>query len=165
MHEDLDDAHRATAFRTQAAWILLLLIITRLLTGHLIRLWCLTDQTPDPFDPVPADAVGEEARVTDAVEAGRKDRGQDAPDDLIRGQAHDLHPVTALDAVIFPSEGHGVSIGADQAMVRDRHAVRLSAEMGQPRFRPAEGWFGIDCPIGFAQRREMRCEGIGIDQL
>ncbi len=72
--------------------------------GHLIRLWLTAEQAPDHRDPVPADAVGEEARVTDAVEAGGQHMDQEAANELIRGQAHGLHAVPALDVVVLPAE-------------------------------------------------------------
>ena len=65
------------------------------------------EQAPDLFDPVAADTVGEEACVADAVEAGGQDVDQEPADELVRGQAHDLHAIAALDPVVLPAERHG----------------------------------------------------------
>jgi len=102
--------------------------------------------------------------VADAVEAGRQDMDQEAADELRRVEAHNLHPVTTLDPIVFPAEGHGDAIGADQAVVRDGDAVGIAAEIGQHGFGPAEGWLGIDDPVGFAQRREVGREVIRVCQ-
>lgn len=56
-----------------------------------------------------------------------------------RGRPHDLLPVAALDAVILPAERHGIGIGTDQAVVRDRHPVGVAAQVSQNRLRLPEG--------------------------
>ncbi len=66
---------------------------------------------------------------------------QEPPDELSRGEVHGLHSVSALDAIVFPSEGYGVVIGVDQAVVRDRHPVRVSAEICQTASGPPKGGF------------------------
>lgn len=80
--------------------------------------------------------------MPDAVEAIREHMHQEPADELIRGQAHYLHSVAALDPIVFPAEGHDVGIGADQAVVRDGDAVGVSAEIGEDRLWATEGWFG-----------------------
>ncbi len=89
---------------------------------------------------------------------------QEAADELGRGQAHDLCAITSLDAVVLPVESHGVAIGTDQPVVGDRNPMRISAEIGQHLLGPAKGWFGIDDPVGFAQRYEMGRECIWVGQ-
>lgn len=103
--------------------------------------------------------------MADAVEAARQDMDQEPADELVGGQAHDLHPFTALGAVVFPAERHDALVGTDQAMVGDGDAVRVPAEIGQHGFGSAEGRFGIDDPVGFAQRREMGREGVWVCQF
>ena len=130
-----------------------------------LRLRRRLDQSPDGVDPVAADAIGEEARMANAVEAGGQDMDQEAADELRFGQAHHLHPVAALDPVVLPPERHRSGVGADEAVVRDRDAVGVAAEIGQHRLRPAEGRLGVDDPVGLAQRREMGGEGVGVGQF
>ncbi len=141
--EGLDDTHRTTALRACLVDVLFLRFGLRIVTCHLIRLRCLIDQMPYLLDPVAADTVGEEARVSDAVEARRQDMDQKAANELGYGQAHDLHPITAFDAVVFPAEGHRVAIGIDEPVVGDRHPVRIAAQICQHGLGPVEGWFGI----------------------
>lgn len=150
--EGLNDNHRTTAFWAR-------LVRGRIfgfggcgLVWHLSGFWFGIKQAPDLSDPVAANAICKEARVADAMEAGRQDVDQEPADELIRGQAHDLHAISAFDAVVFPPEGHSVGICADEAMVGDRHTVRVTAEVGQHGLRPAKGRFGIHHPVGFAQR-------------
>ena len=68
--EGFDDDHRATAFGARLMDIQIGRIIASALIRRLARLWLRIKQTPDPLDPVAADAIGEEASVADAVEAG-----------------------------------------------------------------------------------------------
>lgn len=94
------------------------------------------------------------------METAGQNVGQEAADEPAYGQAHCLLAITALDPAIFPTERNGLSIGADEAAVGDRNTVGISAEIGKYGFRPTERRFGIDLPFGFAQRREICCEGI-----
>jgi hypothetical protein len=68
--------------------------------------------------------------------------------------------VAGLDAVVFPSEGDGPGVGADQATVRGRDAVSVAAETGQHRLGATERGLGIDHPFGFAERGEPRSKGL-----
>jgi hypothetical protein len=71
---------------------------------------------------------------------------EEATDELGRGQPHHLLAVARFDAVILPAEGDGLGIGADQTGVRDRHAVSISAQVGQHGLRPPKWRLGIDVP-------------------
>ena len=44
---------------------------------------------------------------------------QEAPDELSRGEPHDLLPLSRFDAVIFPTECDGIGIRANQTAVGD----------------------------------------------
>lgn len=92
-------------------------VVTFPLDWRLAGFWFCIEQTPDLRDPVTTDSIGQEPCVADAMEARWQDMDQEPPDELARGQAHDLHPVAALDAVVFPSERNGLGIRADEAVV------------------------------------------------
>ena len=124
-----------------------------------------TQQGTDLCDVGLAGRAGQQAVVPDAVEAIGQDVDQEPADELGRGQPHDLLPVARFDAIVFPSEGHGLGIGADQAVVRDRDPVGVSAEISQHGLGSAEGRFGIDHPFGFAERGEPGAEGVRAFQL
>lgn len=60
-----------------------------------------------------------------------------------RVKAHDLHPVAALDAIVPPPEDTGASDRADEAVVGDRDAVRVAAEIGQHGSGSAKAWIAL----------------------
>ena len=113
--ESLDDDHRATAFGARLMDIVIFGIVAFSLNRRLARF--RIKQAPDLADPVAANAIREEACVADAVEAGGENVDQETADELIRGQPHDVHPVSLFDPIVFAAEGHGVGISADQAVV------------------------------------------------
>ncbi len=162
--EDFDDAHWAAAAGTwfaQGEWCDLGFGFWH---SRLFRLLD-AEQGADLGDVGLAGRTGQQAVMPDAVEVVGQDMDQEPADELGRGQSHDLLAVAGLDAVILPAEGDGIGIGADQAGVRDRDPVGVAAEIGQHGLRPAEGRFGIDHPLGFAERGESGREGVRVDQL
>ena len=56
-------------------------------------------------DVVGASGVCEEAIVADAMEAAGQDVDQEAADELVDGECHDLGAVAPVGAVVFPPEG------------------------------------------------------------
>ena len=74
-------------------------------------------------------AVGEVAKVADAVEAVGQRVQQEAADELGWMEPHGAHRVAM--AIITPVEGDGVLIEADEAAVGDGDAVGLAAKIGQ----------------------------------
>src|SRR5262249_56164847 len=56
------------------------------------------------FELVGAMAVGEQAVVTDAMEAGWEDVEQEAAHELADVEAHDLAALTAVLAIVLPAE-------------------------------------------------------------
>ena len=126
--------------------------------------WLDAEQCADSGEVRFAATTGQKAIVTDAVEPVGQDVDQKAADELGRGQAHDLLAIPILDAVIFPAEGDGFGISADQAVVRDGDAVRIAAQVGKHGLWAAKGWFGIDHPFGFAEWREPGGKGIRLCQ-
>ncbi len=99
------------------------------------------------------------------MEAAGQDVHQEPADELGRGQAHDRLPVTALDAVILPEECNSIAVGADQAVVRDRHAVGISAQVGENGLGAAEGWAkgGSELIRWINSARDGRSPGNGVD--
>src|SRR5262249_9003552 len=85
--------------------------------------WLDVEQPTRLRDVVGASGVGEEAVVTDAMEAGGQDVDQKAADELVGGERHHLGPVAPVGAVILPPEGHAGVAEGDEAAVRDGDAV------------------------------------------
>ena len=75
--------------------------------GWLCR-FCNGEQLARAGDVVGAGAAGEQAVVADAVEALRQDVDQEAADELVGGERHDLLAIATLDAIVLPSEGDAV---------------------------------------------------------
>jgi len=69
---------------------------------------------------------------------------QEAVNELGGGQPHDLLAVAGFDAVILLTEGMGLGIGADQAMVLDHHPTGIAAQASPHGLGAAEGRYGVN---------------------
>ena len=77
--------------------------------------------------------------MPDAVEAAWQDVDQEAADELVGGQRHDLLAFGAIAAVVFVSERHAALVKGDEPPVRDGDAVRVAREIGQHCLRSGKG--------------------------
>jgi hypothetical protein len=84
-----------------------------------------------------ATTVGEEAEVTDANEAAWEQMQQEAPQELVCRQAHQLLLV-AMGGVA-PTERDSVIGKVDQSVVGDRDTMCVSAEIAQDMLGASEG--------------------------
>jgi len=91
-----------------------------------------------------AAAAGEQAIVTDAVEALGQNVEQEAADELVGAERHGTLPVGAVTAIILVAEGDAGVVERDQPAVRDRDAVGVARQVGEHRLRPGEGRLGVD---------------------
>ena len=103
--------------------------------------------------------AGEQAVVADAVEPARQDMEQEAADELVDGESHDLLPVGIVAAVVLVAECDPGLVEAEQPPVRDCDAMGVAREIGKYRLRPGKGWLGIDDLAVFARRGEIVEEG------
>ena len=106
------------------------------------------EQAARSGDVVGACAAGEQAVVTDAVEALRQDVDQEATDELAGGECHDLLAITTIGTIVLPSEGDAGAVAGDQPAVGDGDAVGIARQIGQHGLWPAERTLGIDHPFG-----------------
>ena len=90
--------------------------------------------------------TGEQAVMPDAVEAARQNVDQEAADELVGRQRHDLLAFSSRAAIVFVAERHAGLVEAEEPPVRDGNPVRVAREIGQHRLRPGEGRLGIDHP-------------------
>jgi hypothetical protein len=95
-------------------------------------------------------AFGEEAVVTDAVEAVGQDVEEKAADELVRGKPHDAASASA--AIVLVRERHMIVVDGDEPRVGDRRAVRVAGEIGQYALGAAEGRLGVDDESALPQR-------------
>src|SRR3546814_9907420 len=103
-----------------------------------------------------APGAGEQAIVADAVESARQGVEQEAANELVSGQRHDLLAVGAALAIIFISEGDPGLIEAEEAAVRYRNAVGVARQIGEHRPGPGERRLGIDHPALPPDRKSTR---------
>ena len=107
-------------------------------------------------------AVGEEANVADAVEAVGQGVQEEAPDELVRGEPHELGG--AFLAIVLPGEGDVILVAGDEPAIGDGDPMSVAAEIGQHLSRSAEGLLGVDDPVDPPQGDEMAREPVGIGE-
>ena len=93
--------------------------------------------------------VGEEPEVPDAHESPRQHVQKEAAQKLLDRQPH--QPLLVLVSRVAPAERDLPVLQRDQTVIGDRHPVRVTAEIAQRVFGPAERALGIDHPIGAEQ--------------
>ena len=101
-------------------------------------------------DVVSADAAGEQAVMANAVKAGWQDMDEEAADELILGEPHDLLPGAAIGAVILVFERDTIAVAGQQAAVGDGDAVGIARQIGQHGLRAAEGALAVGHPFHLA---------------
>ena len=72
-------------------------------------------------------SIPEEAVIANALEPVRQDMEQEPPDELLGGQGHRF-TLTAV-AIVFPLEADLTVFDIEQAVVGDRDAVGISADV------------------------------------
>ena len=93
---------------------------------------------------------GEVPEVANADEAAREHVLDQAPEKLHHRQAHRARlPVVG---VVLPLKGDPLPVEGAQAVIADRHAMRVAPKVAQHRRGAPEGWLGIDHPVGVEER-------------
>src|SRR6266571_8475348 len=82
-------------------------------------------------------AVGEKSEVADADQALGQNVDQEAAQELICGDRHDL--LLAAVRIVFPAKRDAVILKRNQSMVGDGDAVRIASEIVQNMVGTAEG--------------------------
>ena len=90
-------------------------------------------------------AVGEKAVVTDAVKAVRQNMQEEAADELVRLEPHDLVPASM--AIILVGKGDLIAVDGGKPCVGDGGAMGIAREIGQNLRGPSERWLGVDHPV------------------
>ena len=93
------------------------------------RRWQIESPSTE-FELVGAMAVGEQAVVTDAMEAGWEDVEQEAAHELTDVETHDLAAMTAVLAIVLPAETDMGRVEMEQTAVGDRDAMGVAREIG-----------------------------------
>ena len=121
---------------------------------------CRRQQRPAECQLVSPVPVGEKAVMADPVEAVRQGVQQEAADEFLGVEGHDL--LLAAMTIVAPAEGHFGIGDADQAGIGDSDPMGVAAEIGQHLLRPAEGSLGIDDPRDAAQACDPAGKGSGV---
>src|SRR3546814_9665958 len=85
-----------------------------------------------------APGAGEQAIVADAVESARQGVEQEAAEELVSRERHDLLPSGAGLAVVLVPEGDALLIEAEEAAVRYRDPVGVARQIGEHGLRSEE---------------------------
>lgn len=91
--------------------------------------------------------------MPDAMETTWQDMEQEAADELVGCERHDLLSVAAVAAVVLVAEGDASLVEGDQAAVRDCDPVGVAGQVGEHCLRPCERRLGIDHPTLLSDRR------------
>jgi hypothetical protein len=102
--------------------------------------------------------VGQKAKVADAHEARGKHVEQEASQELLDRQGHQALLVAV--GGVSPAEGDLVPREGDQAVIGDRHAVGIAAEITENVFGATEGRLAVDHPVLTEERAEERSESL-----
>jgi hypothetical protein len=85
-----------------------------------------------------------------------------AAHELVGRQRHEFAFVVVL--IIPPAEGDRSVVEGHQAMIGDRHAMRIAAQIVQDLLWSAKGRLGIHHPLRSPQGSEVSGKAIGIGQ-
>ena len=92
-----------------------------------------------------ATPVGKESEVPNADEAFRKQVQEEAAQELIDRQSHQL--LFVVVSGVAPAKGD-LSFGKrEQAMIGDGYAMGVAAQILKHILRAAEGWFRVHHPV------------------
>src|SRR5258707_1166131 len=90
-------------------------------------------------------AVGEEAEVANANQPLGQNVDEEASQELIRGNGHDL--LLAAVGIVSPAEGDAIVFEGYESMVGDGDAVGIAGQVVENILGAAERWLGIDHPV------------------
>src|SRR5229473_1222106 len=96
-------------------------------------------------------AAGEQAVMADAVEAGGQHVDEEAADELVGVECHELEALAPFDAIVLPLEGDALFIERDQAAVGDGDAMGVARQIAQYFCGSPERAFAVDYPLTVAQ--------------
>jgi len=95
-------------------------------------------------------AIGKEAKVANAMETIRQTVEQEAANELVYFEAHDL--LLAIIRVVSVAEGDPAVLETQDAMVGDGDAMGVGAEVGEHALGSRKGRLGVNDPVDASQR-------------
>jgi len=103
------------------------------------------EQSAAAFKRRTPSAVGEESEVSDANQAGGQDVKQEAAQELMSGNRHNL--LLAAMGVVSPAEGDAIVLEGHEPMVGDGDAMGIAGQVVENVFGTAKGRLGVDHPV------------------
>ena len=110
------------------------------------------------MERITSSAVSEESEVSDANQAAGQDMKQEAAQELMSGNGHDL--LLAAVSIVPPAEGDAIVFGGNEPMVGNGDAMGVAGQVVENLFGTAEGWLGVDDPVLLLKLREQVSEGV-----
>jgi len=101
--------------------------------------------------------------VTNAHEAFGQDMQQQAAQELLRGNRHDLGAMVVR--VVFPPERHPVAVHRHQPRIGDGDPVRITPQIAKHLRDAAKRPLGVDDPVLAIQLLEQELKRSGIPQM
>ena len=83
--------------------------------------------------------------MADANQAAGQDVQQEAAQELMGGNGHDL--LLAAVGIVSPAEGDAIVFEGHEPMVGDGDAMGVAGQVVENMFGAAEGWLGVDDPV------------------
>src|SRR4029450_7441146 len=107
-------------------------------------------------------AIRQEAEVPHPVEAAWRDVEHQPPQKFHGLEREGAQAVAAR--VVLIAKGHLAVLQGKEAVVRDRHTMRVAGQVLEDMLGVTERFFGVDYPFLVAQRREEMLPGCGLDE-
>ena len=130
---------------------------------HLLRRFRLTrfggrlvKQPPAEVELSSPVAIGEQPVMAQPGEAARKHMQQEAPDELVGVEPHDLDLVGI--GVVAPAEAHVLAVEVDETVVADGGLVGVAPEIGQDLLGAGERGLAVDHPVMRSQHGPQALE-------
>ena len=102
--------------------------------------------------------------MADAMEAFRQDVHQEAADELVCRECHELVPLGTLDPVVLVFERDAHRVRCDQAAIGDGDAMRVAREVRENGIGSAEWLLRINHPFRSPERDEEGGKRVGISE-
>ena len=101
--------------------------------------------------------------MADANQAAGQDVQQEAAQELMCGNGHDL--LLAAVSIVSPTEGDAIVFEGHEPMVGDGDAMGIAGQVVENVFGAAERWLGVDDPVLLTQLPEETGNAAGSGQM
>jgi len=112
-----------------------------------------------------APGAGEQAIVADPMKSARQGVEEEAADELVGAQRHDLLAVGAAAPIILVTEADTGIVEVGETAVRYGDPVGIARQIGEHGLGPSERRLGVDDPALFADWREVPQESAPVGKM